>query len=55
MAGISGIFHAPHVAAKSRELYGHALAATSRALSDIGASKWDTTFLTVILLGLFEV
>jgi hypothetical protein len=43
------------MAAESREEYGRALAATSRALSDPVASILDTTFLTVILLGLFDV
>lgn len=55
MAGSSGIFYAPNVAARAREEYGRAMAATSQALNDPAASILDTTFLTVILLGLVEV
>lgn len=55
MAGISNIFYAPQVAAKSKEQYGRALAATKQALSDPVESVADTTLMIVILLGLFEV
>lgn len=55
MAGISNISYAPGVASRSKECYGRALAATKQALSDPVESVADTTLLTVILLGLFEV
>lgn len=54
MAGISNIFYAPDVASKSKEQYGRALAATMQALSHPVEAVADTTFVTVILLGLFE-
>ena len=55
MAGISNKFHAPHIASKSKEQYGRALAATKQALSDPIKSVADTTLMAVIVLGLFEV
>lgn len=55
MAGISNIFYAPDVAYKSKEQYCRALAATKLALSDPKESVADTTLVTIILLGLFEV
>jgi hypothetical protein len=55
MAGISNVFHAPHVASKSKEQYCEALAAMKQALNDPVQAIADTTFMAVILLGLFEV
>lgn len=55
MAGISNIFYAPQVASISRERYGRALSATNQALSNPVESGTDTTLITVIALGLFEV
>lgn len=55
MAGISNVFHAPHVASKSKEQYCDALTAMKQALNDPVQAIADTTFLAVILLGLFEV
>jgi hypothetical protein len=55
MAGISNVFHAPHVASKSKEQYCEALAAMTQALNDPVQAIADTTFMAVILLGLFEV
>jgi hypothetical protein len=55
MAGISNVFHAPHVASKSKEQHCEALAAMKQALNDPVQAIADTTFMAVILLGLFEV
>ena len=55
MAGISNVFHAPHVASKSKEQYYEGLAAMKQALNDPVQAIADTTFMAVILLGLFEV
>jgi hypothetical protein len=55
MAGISTIFYAPNVESKSKERYGRALAAVKQTLSDPVELVADTTLMTVILLGLFEV
>jgi hypothetical protein len=55
MAGISNVFHAPHVASKSKEQYCMALAAMKQASNDPVQAIADTTLMAVILLGLFEV
>lgn len=55
MAGLSNVFYAPEISAKSRELYGQAIAATTEALIDPTSAVADTTLMAVILLGLFEV
>jgi hypothetical protein len=55
MAVISNIFYAPDIACKSKEQYGRALAAMKKALGDPVESLTDTTLMTVIILGLFEV
>ena len=55
MAGISNVFHAPHVASKSKEQYCKALAAMKQALDNPVEAVADTTFMAIILLGLFEV
>ncbi|KAF2191228.1 hypothetical protein K469DRAFT_720220 [Zopfia rhizophila CBS 207.26] len=54
MAGISNMFHAPHVAVKSKEQYGRALAAINQALGDPVEMIADGTLMAVILLGLYE-
>lgn len=55
LAAMSNVFHAPNVASQSKERYSHALVAMNRALSDPVQMVADTTFMAVILLGLFEV
>jgi hypothetical protein len=55
MAGISNVFHAPHVASKSKEQHCEALAAMKQVLNDPVQAIADTTFMAVILFGLFEV
>lgn len=55
MAAIGNVFHAPGVASKSKTHYGKALAAMKIALNDPTEALADTTFMAVILLGLFEV
>jgi hypothetical protein len=55
MAGLSNISYAPNIASKSKEQYCQALIATKQALRDPIESVTDTTLITVILLGLFEV
>ena len=55
MAGIANVFHTPQVASKSKQRYCEALAALRQALDDPVQAIADTTFLAVILLGLFEV
>jgi hypothetical protein len=55
LAGISNVSYAPNLASKSQELYGRALAATKQALSDPIESIADSTLMSVITLGLFEV
>ncbi|KAJ9144280.1 Fungal specific transcription factor domain-containing protein [Pleurostoma richardsiae] len=55
MAGICNIFHAPQLMPKTRELYGRALAATNRALRDPIGVKADTTLLSVLFLGGYEI
>jgi hypothetical protein len=55
MAGISNRFYAPNVDSKSKEQYIRALTATKKALSDPVISVADTTLVTVIALGVFEV
>jgi hypothetical protein len=55
MAGISNVQCAPSVASESRKRYGRAIEAIKRSLSDPGEAVADTTLMTVILSGLFEV
>ena len=55
MAGISNVFHAPEIALKSKEQYCKTLAAIKRALSDPVEAISDTMFMSVMLLGMFEV
>jgi hypothetical protein len=55
MAGISNVFHAPHVSSKSKEKYREALVAMKKALNDPVQVTADTTFMAVILFGFFEV
>ena len=55
MAGISNVSHTRHVASKSKSRYCEALAAMKVALNDPVLAIVDTTFMAVILLGLFEV
>ena len=55
MAGMSNVFHAPHIASKSKEQYCEASAAMKQALNDPVQAIADTTFMAVILLVLFEV
>jgi hypothetical protein len=55
MAGIANVFHTPRVASKSKQRYCDALVAMQQALNDPVQAVADTTFLAVILLGLFEV
>lgn len=54
-AAISNITHAPDVAATSRRHYGKALIAVKRALDDPVEAVSDATFMTIILLTMFEV
>jgi len=54
LAGLSNMYYAPEIAAKAKQAYGRALAATNGVLDDPAVSLEDTTLLTVILLGLFE-
>jgi hypothetical protein len=55
MAGIANVYHTPSVASKSKQRYCEALIAMQQALNDPVQAIADTTFLAVILLGLFEV
>jgi hypothetical protein len=55
MAGISNVYYAPHIFSKSRQQYCLALAAVNHALGDPVIAVTDTTFMAVILLGMFEV
>jgi hypothetical protein len=55
MAGISNISYAPSIAAKSRDQYSRALAATKQLLNDPVRATADETLMAVILLDLFEV
>jgi hypothetical protein len=55
MAGISNVFHTPHVMPKSKGQYYKALAAMKQALNDPVQAIADTTLMAVILLGVFEV
>lgn len=55
MAAISNIGDAPTIAAESNREYCRAAAAVGRALKDPVEAIADTTFMAVILLGLFEV
>jgi len=55
MAGISNVSHAPKVESKSKEQYCKALAAMKQALNNPVQAIADTTFMAVILFGLFEV
>ncbi|KAF2656273.1 hypothetical protein K491DRAFT_392766 [Lophiostoma macrostomum CBS 122681] len=54
-AGLSNGFFAPHVAKKSREKYGKALSAVNKALDDTAQVYDDSTLLTIILLGIYEM
>lgn len=55
MLGISNVFHAPNVASKARRKYCNAMAAMKRSLNDPTKAVADTTFVAVMLFGLFEV
>src|SRR5262249_43323873 len=55
MAGISNVFHAPPVSSKTKKQYCQALAAMKQALDDPVQAIADTTFMAIILLGVFEV
>jgi hypothetical protein len=54
-AGIFNVFNAPHVASKSKEQYCEALAAMKQILDDPVQAIANTTFMAIILLGVFEV
>lgn len=55
MSGISNVFHAPNVASKARKQYCTAMAAMKQSLDDPIQAVADTTFMAVMLFGLFEV
>ncbi|KAH8658131.1 hypothetical protein BX600DRAFT_63442 [Xylariales sp. PMI_506] len=54
LAGISNVYHAPHVADASKAQYRIALAAVNQILQDPSQAVEDTTLILVILLILFE-
>ncbi|KAB5522151.1 hypothetical protein GE09DRAFT_1155251 [Coniochaeta sp. 2T2.1] len=54
MAGISNVYHAPSLAARSKQQYGIALDALKKSLSDPKEAVKDETLMTVNLFGLFE-
>lgn len=55
MSAISNTRYAPDIAARARDNYGRALAATTRALSSPVGAVADTTLMAILLLGLYEV
>jgi len=55
MAGLANVIHAPLMALRAKESYVRALAAMQTALRDPTTSTADTTVMTVMVLGLFEV
>ncbi|KAL3448119.1 hypothetical protein BJX65DRAFT_73372 [Aspergillus insuetus] len=55
LAGLSNTLYAPHLAARAQDRYGKALAGLDGALQDPCIATRDTTLMSVILLGLFEV
>jgi len=55
MAGLSNVSYAPNIESKSKEQYCKALAAMKQALDNPVQAITDTTFMGVILFGLFEV
>jgi hypothetical protein len=55
MAGLSNVSYAPRLESKSKQHYGEVLAAVKQALSDPVQATADTTFMAVLLLGLYEV
>jgi hypothetical protein len=55
LAGIANKSYAPHIAAKAKHQYGKALVAANEALQDPKQALADSTFLSVILLGTYEV
>ncbi|KAL2816473.1 hypothetical protein BJX63DRAFT_441558 [Aspergillus granulosus] len=55
MAGLSNTSYAPHLAVQAQARYGKALSALDGALQDPCVATRDTTLMTVILLGLFEL
>lgn len=54
LAALANIYYAPQIATISKEKYCHALSSMRSALQDPVVAKEDTTFMTVILLGLYE-
>ncbi|KAB5522947.1 hypothetical protein GE09DRAFT_1154699 [Coniochaeta sp. 2T2.1] len=54
MAGISNTYHAPFLAARSKQQYGLALEALKKLLSDPKEAVRDEALMTVGLFGLFE-
>lgn len=55
MAGISNIHQDAAMAAKSKEKYCHALAAVAQALRNPTESSMDTTLMTILVFGIYEV
>lgn len=55
LAALANIYHAPDFATVSKERYCHALGSVRSVLQDPVAAAEDTIFMTVILLGLYEV
>jgi hypothetical protein len=55
MAGMSNVFNAPTATSRSKERYCMALKSMKKALDDPAEAIADTTFMAVILFGLYEV
>jgi hypothetical protein len=55
MAGLGNGFLAPNAAERSREQYCKALSAVNKALNDPARAYDDSTLLTIVLLGVYEV
>ncbi|KAH8698527.1 hypothetical protein BGW36DRAFT_460428 [Talaromyces proteolyticus] len=56
LAGISNTSsHAPYITRKSKEKYGEAMAVVKEALNDPVRAMEDSTLMTVLLLGVFEI
>lgn len=55
LAALANIYHVPRIATISKEKYCRALQIMRSTLQDPVAAREDTIFMTVILLGLYEV
>ncbi|OQV01279.1 hypothetical protein CLAIMM_06663 isoform 2 [Cladophialophora immunda] len=55
MAGLSNVFHAPHVKSQARAQYSAALISMQQALNDPAQAVSDSTFMALMLFAFFEV